>query len=174
MNHANGYLPPTDTTSDFRLDCPDIIREYCKLSSQENLSEADADRLSQILEIAESDEWIDFWLNEADHFLAHELNLTNRESIYNFENQQAKLREHLEHRLAEIGGSGLVEGLRQQLKISSRELQQHLKNRGFDPGPIDGVLGPRTHSAIVAFQQAHQLPPNGVPDVFTREALGLS
>jgi peptidoglycan hydrolase-like protein with peptidoglycan-binding domain len=28
-----------------------------------------------------------------------------------------------------------------------REIQQSLKNLGFDPGPIDGIVGPRTRSA---------------------------
>lgn len=33
-----------------------------------------------------------------------------------------------------------------------REIQQILKNIGFDPGRIDGVRGPRTNAAIVAFK----------------------
>ncbi|MBD2465733.1 peptidoglycan-binding protein [Oscillatoria sp. FACHB-1407] len=129
--------------------------------------------MSEILELAESDGVLDFWLNEADHFLAHELNLTNKESIYKFENQLANLREHLEHQLIENEKLDLFEELRHHLKHASQELQEHLKNRGFDPGPIDGILGPRTHSALIAFQQANQLIPNGLPDAVTREALGL-
>lgn len=166
VNSVNGHLPPTDAAFSFSSDCPDLVREYCRLASTINLSEAEADRLNEILELAESDGRLDFWLNEADHFLAHELSLTSKTSIYNVENQQAKLREYLEQ-------DEVLEELRQQLKISPIDLQQHLKRRGFDPGPIDGYVGPRTHSALVAFQEAHHLIPHGIPDATTREALGL-
>ena len=174
MNQVNSNPSNIDANSNFRLDCPDLVREYCRLASKKHLSESDADRLSEILELAESDGWLDFWLNEADHFLAHELDLTNKESVYNFENQQAKLRGHLEDDSVEYSYSKLFEDLDQRLKISQKELQQHLRNRGFDPGSIDGVIGPRTHSALIAFQQANQLIPDGIPDAMTRGALGLS
>jgi peptidoglycan hydrolase-like protein with peptidoglycan-binding domain len=68
----------------------------------------------------------------------------------------------------------LFQELKQRLQTASKELQQHLKSRGFDPGPIDGILGPRTHCAIVSFQKAHQLTADGIPGAITREALGLS
>jgi hypothetical protein len=31
---------------------------------------------------------------------------------------------------------------------SVRQLQQALKDKGFDPGPVDGVMGPRTQAAM--------------------------
>jgi hypothetical protein len=37
-------------------------------------------------------------------------------------------------------------------------LQFLLKLQGSDPGPLDGVIGPRTASALQAFQTAHNLP----------------
>lgn len=40
--------------------------------------------------------------------------------------------------------------------------QRALAKAGFDPGPIDGNAGPRTTSAIKAFQQANGLTPDGV------------
>jgi hypothetical protein len=173
MDRSNRHLPPTDAHSTATLNLLDIVREYCQLAVRRNLSDPEADRLEQILTLAEFDGYLDFWINEADHFLAHELNLTDEESIYDCDNQQAKLREYLENEPANEVDSKLFQALKQRLQTASKELQQHLKNRGFDPGPIDGVLGPRTQSAIVSFQKAHRLIPNGILDATTREALGL-
>lgn len=54
------------------------------------------------------------------------------------------------------------------------DLQSQLKNRGFDPGPIDGDFGPGTEQAVRAFQQAHGLEVDGIVGVRTAAALGLS
>ncbi len=35
--------------------------------------------------------------------------------------------------------------------------QSGLKRMGYDPGPIDGILGPRTRAAIRAYQKDHGL-----------------
>ena len=43
-----------------------------------------------------------------------------------------------------------------------RDLQEALKALGHDPGPIDGVFGGRTESAVKAFQQAREIPVDGV------------
>jgi peptidoglycan hydrolase-like protein with peptidoglycan-binding domain len=37
---------------------------------------------------------------------------------------------------------------------SVKQLQQALKDKGFDPGPIDGIKGPRTEAAIQQAQAA--------------------
>jgi peptidoglycan hydrolase-like protein with peptidoglycan-binding domain len=34
-------------------------------------------------------------------------------------------------------------------------IQMRLRNLGFDPGPVDGIIGPCTTAAIRAFQQKH-------------------
>ena len=39
--------------------------------------------------------------------------------------------------------------------------QKALKQRGHDPGPIDGVNGPRTSAALKAYQQAQGLEATG-------------
>lgn len=52
-----------------------------------------------------------------------------------------------------------------------REAQQQLKEAGFDPGPIDGIFGERTKSALREFQQAHGLPQTGQLDQATRQEL---
>ena len=43
-----------------------------------------------------------------------------------------------------------------------REVQEALRTLHFDPGPIDGVFGAETESAVRAFQQAKEIPVDGV------------
>lgn len=40
-------------------------------------------------------------------------------------------------------------------------VQRQLKRLGYDPGPIDGRLGPSTRAAIRKFQKANNMPPTG-------------
>ncbi len=54
-----------------------------------------------------------------------------------------------------------------------RAAQVALKQKGHDPGPIDGVLGPSTSAAVKAFQQSEGLPETGMLDRITRDRLGL-
>ncbi len=42
-----------------------------------------------------------------------------------------------------------------------RQIQSALKNAGFDPGPIDGKMGPKTKKAIKAFQKSKGLVQDG-------------
>ena len=55
--------------------------------------------------------------------------------------------------------------LRQELlidyEIDIRRVQEILKAAGFDPGVVDGKLGPKTKKAVMAFQQAHGLKVDG-------------
>jgi len=56
-----------------------------------------------------------------------------------------------------------------------RALQQRLNERGASPPlAVDGEFGPRTEAAVVAFQTAHGLQPDGVVGPLTRAALGLA
>ncbi|MBW1953836.1 MAG: peptidoglycan-binding protein [Deltaproteobacteria bacterium] len=50
-------------------------------------------------------------------------------------------------------------------------LQRVLSIAGYDPGPIDGLPGPKTRNALLAFQQGHDLTPDGVIGPQTRKAL---
>lgn len=50
-------------------------------------------------------------------------------------------------------------------------IQQLLKGVGCDPGPVDGVFGPKTRSAVVAFQQQQGLTVDGVVGPETSAAL---
>ncbi len=42
------------------------------------------------------------------------------------------------------------------------ELQKRLQELGYDPGPADGVFGPRTEMAVLAFQEDKGLSVDGV------------
>jgi peptidoglycan hydrolase-like protein with peptidoglycan-binding domain len=55
-----------------------------------------------------------------------------------------------------------------------KQVQEALKNQGHDPGPIDGVMGPKTRQALRAFQQAKNLKATGQLDSETTSALGVS
>ncbi len=44
------------------------------------------------------------------------------------------------------------------------ELQRLLARLGYDPGGVDGIVGPRTRAAVKSFQQDRGLPPDGHPD----------
>lgn len=51
-------------------------------------------------------------------------------------------------------------------------VQARLRNLGYHPGPVDGILGPRTRQAIGRFQQACQLSVTEELDEATRSQLG--
>ena len=54
-----------------------------------------------------------------------------------------------------------------------RNLQQSLSDRGYDPGPIDGVVGRETATAIKAFQRHKGLPTDEYVDMDTIRAIGI-
>src|SRR2546429_6621712 len=51
------------------------------------------------------------------------------------------------------------------------ELQQKLKDLGFDPNGVDGHFGPGTKAAVIAFQQSKGLQPDGIVGPGTMAAL---
>jgi peptidoglycan hydrolase-like protein with peptidoglycan-binding domain len=48
-----------------------------------------------------------------------------------------------------------------------KSLQRELKRVGYDPGIVDGKMGPATEEALRRFQEAHGLPPTGDADIPT-------
>jgi membrane-bound lytic murein transglycosylase B len=46
-----------------------------------------------------------------------------------------------------------------------KNLQQALKDRGYDPGPVDGIIGAGTKRALRAWQKAVGLPADGYASV---------
>ena len=53
----------------------------------------------------------------------------------------------------------------------TKQIQLGLKRRGYDPGPVDGLLGRRTARAIRAFQADHGLAVTGMPSRTVYEML---
>ncbi len=73
--------------------------------------------------------------------------------------QLPRLRQDVRQRL----GSPVDEYLREgSTGPKVKELQQRLKDLGFNPGPIDGVFGTGTHQAVISFQKYKGLDPDGV------------
>jgi peptidoglycan hydrolase-like protein with peptidoglycan-binding domain len=54
-----------------------------------------------------------------------------------------------------------------------RTAQQALRDKGFDPGPIDGIHGPRTSAAVRNYQKAEGLTATGQLDDQTKERLNV-
>lgn len=50
-------------------------------------------------------------------------------------------------------------------------LQERLGALGYSPGPLDGLYGVATMSAVIAFQRDHGLVPDGIAGRLTRAAL---
>ncbi|TAF54666.1 MAG: peptidoglycan-binding protein, partial [Oscillatoriales cyanobacterium] len=53
-----------------------------------------------------------------------------------------------------------------------KTLQVRLEVQGYDPGPIDGIFGARTATAVKKFQEYKGLTADGVVDEITWKAIG--
>jgi peptidoglycan hydrolase-like protein with peptidoglycan-binding domain len=72
------------------------------------------------------------------------------------------------HAEAYSATSGRVQGLDRDL---IRDVQRQLKGLGFNPGAIDGNIGPQTAAALRAYQQAYRLPETGRLDETTLRSI---
>ncbi len=55
---------------------------------------------------------------------------------------------------------------------SISDIQRALKNAGYDPGPVDGVMGGKTKDALSKYQRDKGLPEGNI-NMVTLKALGL-
>jgi peptidoglycan hydrolase-like protein with peptidoglycan-binding domain len=56
-------------------------------------------------------------------------------------------------------------------RAEMREAQALLKAAGYDPGPADGLMGPKTRTAIASFGEAHRVELTPEPQLKLLEAL---
>ena len=63
---------------------------------------------------------------------------------------------------AKSKGSRQKDAGKSEFRPTTRDIQSSLKNAGFDSGPIDGKMGPKTRQAIKDFQKSKGLVPDGV------------
>jgi Putative peptidoglycan binding domain len=56
---------------------------------------------------------------------------------------------------------------------SIRQVQQALQKKGFDPGPIDGIIGPKTQEALRNFKDSYGISASADIDNQTLYALGI-
>ncbi len=54
-----------------------------------------------------------------------------------------------------------------------RKVQEALKDKGEDPGAVDGIMGRKTRAAIRAFQKTNGIKVTGTVDDQTAEKLGV-
>lgn len=56
----------------------------------------------------------------------------------------------------------------------TRDLQRALRDRGFDPGPVDGISGPKTREAVREWQRQNNMQATGRPDQQMLGMLGIA
>ena len=54
-----------------------------------------------------------------------------------------------------------------------KAVQKRLDEYGYRPGPIDGIFGQKTRTALMAFQRDHQLMADGIIGIETLRVLHL-
>lgn len=77
---------------------------------------------------------------------------------------------------ASAGASGKQAGQRAQAHSPDmvKQVQQSLKDKGIDAGPIDGRYGPLTQKGVKQFQEQQNMKATGQLDQQTLSALGVS
>lgn len=51
-----------------------------------------------------------------------------------------------------------------QMTFGVKELQESLSRKGYDPGPVDDIVGPMTRTAYIEFLQNNELPTLGLSE----------
>ncbi len=91
------------------------------------------------------------------------------DSVEEFEAEAASIIEEVEQTLAVVDDGADVVTITSEI---IRGIQQSLTNAGFNPGPADGISGPRTMGALASFQEQNGLAAGQVTKD-TLRALGV-
>ena len=83
------------TDCSFRKVQKQILQEYAKLATLSELSEQEADRMGEILELAYSDEMLTLLINEIDDLIDQSQHLSLDDEDIKSKNQQARLKEFI-------------------------------------------------------------------------------
>lgn len=71
-----------------------LVLEYAELAIQPSLTDAEADRLGEILETAAENPTLNFWITELEHLISHRLSLLNEDDRESYKDQEAMMREY--------------------------------------------------------------------------------
>lgn len=74
-------------------------------------------------------------------------------------------------RIALLGALALLTAAPAAAGERTERVQSILAGAGYQPGPVDGLYGPRSRNAVREFQRANGLPAHGWLDRATRERL---
>lgn len=114
-----------------------LLLEYCQLALKPTLTEAEQDRMGEILAMGTEDVVLSFWLEEGDHLVAHHLGLIDEGLVKSQQDRFRRLR-----------GQSWVDHLWHDLQSRTKVLQAYLHHQGVYQGSIDGVMGPSTQAAL--------------------------
>lgn len=70
----------------------------------------------------------------------------------------------------QLGSRLLYEGI---VGYDVLQLQMILQSLGYDPGPIDGIFGPRTKNAVMRFQRDNGLKVDGIVGPETMRVINM-
>ncbi len=140
-----------------------VVQEYCEISARTILTDADADRISEILTLAEGDALLSLLIDEADHVLNHLFHVIDESDVVQ---QQAKLQAAID---ASWLDQVLLDASARMQAPQRKTLQSYLKDRGLYVGAIDGIVGPETQAAVRECQDlqqsTHPPSPINLPDM---------
>jgi hypothetical protein len=120
----------------------DRLIQYTQLWLKSELSDAEAEQLDALYTEAETDSLLSFAITVYDRILGEQTGLIDPQAIKSYKDQQAWLREHLEQVLLE-----------QDDFINAQEF---LQEAGFYKGPLDGVWGIRSRTAVTEYRREVQ------------------
>ena len=140
-----------------------MVQEYCELSAQTDMSDADADRIGEILALAEDDALLSLLIDEADHVLNHLFHFIDESYTAG---QQDKLKTAVNASWLE---QVLLDASARMQPQQRKTLQSYLKAQGVYRGEIDGIVGPETRAAVWECEDLQQLThppaPINLPDL---------